>query len=833
MEIESFSRFFLVGFLSILASIDSAFAGRCVSWEPGLRGDLKLSRSTKAKSREAKTENKFSRVVAEPKALFGMESFFERDLSKNLLALHPLTAVDAAQSYLPVIRHLPPRTALDPLYRVRKIQVYPSFAGESPASEGKMIIGQYDAVSRLANIILRGSRGDKIAKALMLVGPGGTGKTEIAGVADTIKTYLSNRDPQSFQFSFEWINLRDIPSLTSALPKEDRPIKDEMLRSPFTLLRPDLQNEALRIAGPAMEDFLGYRPIPWRIPSPKSEEYLFRIFEHYFPERSIEELSEAEYLAVLNRHVRIFRRQRPTSAPANIIRAVDEDVRMDKLFVREDIRNTVLVSDESPLRYQFNGQALQLDGGLVVWDDGARNPENLLNVQLELINNGVASTGTGPAVQMNAIHVFTANDESVAKARENMALKAFMDRMEEEPTRGLLHPYEIAKLALYAKGTDRFLMRPLVTSDGAPASLEPMNLNRVYTLPNSEGLLEGPNRRYSLYYVVSRNQTLMIAPHVLDFLGIAVSMTRIETSPQKLVDAQKALRLNTVGPQMSEFTDPVARVSIFLGHSNPEMAVRLELDRLRLELHEGQEGISHRFVDEWFAEAINIALAENSKSISLLTMDRAFTALMDRSTKLNNESKAKYIRMVQLAKMKFIFPALDEDVRQIISGDGERAKRIYREIEQELIAREENPEATEIHLNEYQQAVPIDLVRLAKIQAIYKKVTGREFSAGFLMRHLHSAIRSGSGEHSFDSQLMKVIGEYLVESETTTTDRISQFMNHYEEGRRDPSVERMVTEAEHRLSLYGYDVDSFKSALAFLQVLRYQAGKQKSELSPD
>lgn len=212
-----------------------------------------------------------------------------------------------------------------------------------------------------------------------------------------------------------------------------------------------------------------------------------------------------------------------------------------------------------------------------------------------------------------------------------------------------------------------------------------------------------------------------------------------------------------------------------------------------------------------------------------MIMDEAFKKLIDKGTiKPSKKSlRAEWLNRYRMVKTEFILPALYKDIRKIVSGDGEKAERIYDLIVKEIIARSENPDATEFIPDDGSSPQPIEDKRLDEIKAKFKEIHKFEFNDGFLLRHLGGAAIGGNITRN--SELLEAIQAWLVDNESDTSDTANQIADYYEGRNNDPKIERIVTEAEARMMSYGYDRESFREAIAFWRKLVYEQKKHNPQ----
>jgi hypothetical protein len=105
----------------------------------------------------------------------------------------------------------------------------------------------------------------------------------------------------------------------------------------------------------------------------------------------------------------------------------------------------------------------------------------------------------------------------------------------------------------------------------------------------------------------------------------------------------------------------------------------------------------------------------------------------------------------------------------------------------------------------------------------FKQLYNREFSEGFLLRHLSSVHQSK--DRVRNKELLDAIREYLTDTEVDITESAQQIYQYYEGRDRGPKVEKEVREAESRLAQYGYDRTSFVQAIGFWNMMNTERAK--------
>jgi predicted Ser/Thr protein kinase len=756
---------------------------------------------------------------------FQLTDFLSPDPKRNLALLHPFTVMNAAETQYALMSSLPAREAVDPLYRVRPIVIHPALAGESEASGGRMVIGQEDTIHAFYQFVGSIARGDRSGKAVGFPGPAGTGKTELLYAVANLEKNLGKQDKYR-KWSYRFKGLESIPKL-QGLFRRDREtgkllsdfIDPDMPRSPFTLLREDMQEEVIRDVFPRIRAKWGMTLSKgWTIPEPKSEEIMKAIFQHEFPEISqglaeVSDLTPEQYLNTLSKYVVIVPQSLLVSKrEAGIIRAQTDSPNWQALFAAPNLARAAVYGYDSPLAIDYKGQIFQQDGGLLMFDELYRNSKELLNVALEIVQNRIAQTDFGSPVSLDIVPVWNANDESIADASAEQALKASLDRAERHPMRLLLAPNQIEAVSLFHVDVRRFKMRRLDEN-----TIHPLNYAEVYPAPDRLGKTESSYGRYALYYD-NGGSDVLIAPHTLNYLAWLTSATRFVTNRSKLENFKGELNLVTGNPAL--FTDPINRLRIALGDRTVELAERIELSRVVNLLREGESGISSRDIESWFKAALNSASESGKGYLTPRMIDNAFQQLLERGTITppNSASRAEWSNLRTRVKMELLLPRMAQDVKAIISGDGQKSERVYAEVEREFIELASRPKATHVVPDDGSAQVVINTKRLAAIKGIYRKKFGREFSPNFLLRQLRGA-RQGDGSQR-DGQLLEAIREFLAQQDELTSDYISAFDSMYRGETTDPSIVEKAGQIESRLHLFGYDVDSFREAVAFVAQLR-------------
>ncbi len=836
--------------ISILGTYLQARANLCNDYF-GVKS-VETTVKTEERVRETAQPDSSAEKISPTIKQYTLESFFETDPGRNIAISHPATLVSAAQKYAMIINVGAKKRTRDPVYKIKPLTVYDVFAGNVDGTGGKLIVGQEEAIHEVVNYIYSQASGSREGKIPILIGPHGTGKTEALMILDALAQYYQSKDARFAEYTFEWKDIEKIPSLAPLLPSRGgenvfTALRDELGDSPFVLLRQDMQEQVLSQVSPQIESQIGFKLRVQRDPaSPKTAEMLQKVFEHYVPEIregliTVDDISRNQYLDILSKHIRVVKKVPTRSMASNIIRAVPENPNYSLLFAAQDLRKRLFYPEDSALMYNFTGKVLRHHRGSLSLDEFFRNDPALINLFLELFQNGIMETDTGPAVKMDAITVLTSNNESVAKAKDDGAVLAILDRMIKIPMRWDVHPHRISKISLLLVDAKNFKMRKLPTGEESssenftwkpvyetlPDGTQVNRLNELYPIQNAEGNLVGAAGRYAVSYRLG-GRDVLIAPHTLEMLGTIVSATRLVTDASKMKDYWS--ELNVVSEGSHFFTSVKYRMDIILGKTKPEDAVLKDLTKMHDLVEEGREGISARDTKRWLEKAMALAVERGNGVLTPYILDMAFKELMDKNEMTIPPGKrAEWLKRYQIIKQEFILPALYADIRNIISGDGESANRMYDVVEKELVALSTNEAAREFIPDDASEPQPINRSRLEKIKAHYKKLYGREFQTGFLLRHLAGV--QGSGKKVRDNELLNAIQSFITEQELDLTVNVQKIGQYYRGETNDPKVERMAQDAESRFARYGYDRASFIEAVSYFDRIRTE--KEANDANPN
>ena len=765
-----------------------------------------------------------------------LDSFFDSDPDKNLALKHPLVLANAAEKAYALIMHRAPRVALDPLYKVRQVQIFPMLAGEDDATGGRRVVGQEFALESFVAFLHSAARGDRMGKTLGFPGPAGTGKTELFYVLDRIERTLGQQDKYK-TMSYRFRNLYKLPRYHKITRYSEGPggtkiaqqefFNPEFPRSPFTLLRPDMQKKLLDDLRPKIKGrFNILISNSWTEPEPKTREFIREIFEHEYPEirdgrASIDDVPAEDYLRILNEYVVIVPREtvRPRRIEAMMLDPQSENANIGAWYASENMGRKLEWTADSEMAFDYTGKIYKFDGQLLPYNELFRNPGELLNMQLEMFQNQIAMGDVGFPVHMDTFAIWNANDESIEESKGKAAVKAIRDRTESRPMRLLVHPNQIEAVIPLQVGAGQFRMRRLDTED---APVVPFEHQIVYPAVDATGRTETARGRYALYYVMDGAEYL-VSPYTLNFMAWMISASRLVTEKSKFEPFAQMVDLRDGNDNL--WFDPINRVRALIGDYN---ATKIELQTL-FSLHgmlkEGAEGISTRDTETWIKQMLAVAHQKDTRVLTPRIANLVFIDLLRNGgfQDTNHKVAAYWYNLRKAVAQDMLLPRLRDDVRTIMSGEGNQADRIYEEFihEMEMEAEDRSGRTPE--------ELGINVGRRDKIKELYKKVSnGREFNFAMITRLMREA-PGGEIKNSRDRDLLQAIRELLADSEKITTSHIAELDRYYRRLSDNPEIRQKDAEITGTLPSFGYDKPSFREAVEM--VAQLQADVDREELA--
>lgn len=743
----------------------------------------------------------------------------------NLAFRYPTIAMDAFQKTWMVIDRYPSREIVDPVYGADRVREYPIFSAGVPEAQGSFIVGQRAALAQVAALIKDGAMGIKSAyKMYLLRGPAGTGKTEVLKLLNTALQTLSRENEQFFEFTYRLVNLTEIPSLQRVFGDHNGEVPDYDApygRSPIVLLPKELRERVTKIASEKVRKIIGTSAIPPVGADGKSVQIIEEIVKHYTKAQNGQPLTVEQFIEKMNKHVEIVRRNRPPptgSEQQGLIRYLGQDPAWDQLAFQRNISASDQLGPSNPLSHHYNGLLMKADGGVMTFDEFFRNEHSVRDVTLEIIQNRVVSH-SGVNASVDAVVMGASNDASIEDASKKGSTAAHLSRTIQIPMRLLLPPLEIAKTLFFERGTRNFKMRAL---DDPNASIEPLDIMKVYPNATESGKLVGPDGRYAIYEDIGDGQQVLIAPRSLELIALTAAATRLVTDTNKLKEFGKEFDL-LEGKGGGHFRSVVDRLQIINRELDTEYGIREELSRASKILKEGETGIEERDASTWLTVALQMA-RENQNTLTPALVSEAFKRILsDRKFNVKDEMRGRYIELHQTILENFTLSSLGNDIRRIISGDGDRIKQIYDEVKQEILAIGRDREADKFELRSGER-MPINFTRYKEISGIYRELHGRELVAG----DISSFHLSNTSETDVHRPLMLAIETWLVEKEIDTkgVSGLLQYFTGRDTDRKTAELGRSIRNSFERL---GYNERSFTEALKLFYDLRYEKQRKKKE----
>lgn len=772
---------------------------------------------------------------------WGLEDLLNPDPAQNLAYRFPTILMNADQRnwYVGAVKY-PPYRVKDPAYRIRSHFYFPLISAGVPEAGGHQIIGHYDTIQRAMEYIKSRAQGKRAGKMVGFLGPAGTGKTELLNLLDRASSILAMTDPDYFQLTFEFFNLKEIPELQPMVygvadDGHNPTIRDISLnRSPLVLLPPGLQEKVIALGAPKVREKLGMDPLPFRAPTGKTQRVIDAIIRHYAKQENLTGgITERDYLRFLSRHVRIVRKTFESQQPTQIIRYLGKHPNMEGLFFNENMALSQFYGPKDPLSYNY-GEIPGADGRGLYIDEMFRQSGEVRDTMLDLSQNNVAKHSSAPAETLDVTLMFATNDESVEQAMQDGGAKAHLNRTVRLPMRNAIEPLFVIKIALNDVGRSKFLMRSVdqipdrlsgEADSAATSSAEVITYDPQKVFPDTtDGAPVGSDGRYALYYKPSSGEKpVLIAPRSLLLLGLTAAGTSLVTDAQRYEKAnEKQVEFHTFQKYRHYFVDDAIRLKVLMGEEQPENRVASELLKARFLLKEGENGIGAREVENWLTTALAMAVNDNGGVLTPAIMDLAFRKLMDDGNiTATAKDRTRWISVHNKVKAKFILPALASDVVNILQGQG-RTEAMYDDIKRELLALSTDREADYVE-GEGGKKAPIDRKRLAAIYAIFRELTGQDFDPGML-KDFHFAL-SETSTTKRHPQLMAAVRQYLMQLELDKT-TISELLQYFEGRRTSEQVRLRGQQAEAQLERYGYDRVSFIQALAFIRDQQFELDKQ-------
>ncbi|OGQ14870.1 MAG: hypothetical protein A3B70_08410 [Deltaproteobacteria bacterium RIFCSPHIGHO2_02_FULL_40_11] len=716
------------------------------------------------------------------------------DPKHSLAVSHPLMVMNAAQRILSLIYFGGMKEVAYPLSPDGKVRMYPVFSQGSRLTDGRLIIGQLAEIDELMEVIK--TNGYKLP---LLLGPHGTGKSEILEILALLAKNLTTLHPDFYMYDFGWQNLSTIPALQAELLKigdHENVRMCPMHDSPFTLLPKDVQEGVLTQAQERVLALSGQSPAPVREPCVQCQYIRGKVLQHYATEKlgklkpedreilkrlkglarfqtlSSEdqtllsklqkkgELSSEEILEALNRHTVVRRMVIDSSrGSAPIVDAQPQDTDWNGLIAAPHGLMRDILGPSHPLAWHFNGKFLGGNGNVIFLDEVLQNADDFRKFLLRTLQARTLDQGGMPKTPFDAVMIAASNTATRDKIVQDPNNVPQLDRMWEIMFNYSVIPHEIAKLMVHfvkLKGVtvwQQKLSRSLAkeeASDGAVSevptegvaqhAVELANLEQLFPMVEPGKALQGPDGRYK-YWAEKEGRRIHVSPHTILFMADVAAASRIVTdvkaAERQLSDTQPHAILRSM-----LFRDLVTRLKVYQGLDRPLDSELEELKELRIKLKEGDQGISSRDVEKWLDLALSQATrSENHFCLTPQIAIRVFRDLLNRGTikAPNLKTRLQWEKYMQVVGRSFLVPDIQTDINVALSRDTGLVDATYEEILYEMMALNDDPSATRYTNRRTNQKRAINAKRLDVIRNIYLSLKGRPLAIQQIaLQHLRS-----------------------------------------------------------------------------------------------
>ncbi|MBL7663922.1 MAG: hypothetical protein JNM93_02225 [Bacteriovoracaceae bacterium] len=746
----------------------------------------------------------------------------------KLMMDHPMNVMNAYQRAWAWINYKAKYEVKDPYYGLGKVEIYPVLSEGLVETGNKLIVGHYETLADMAGFFKRGAMGDYGAtnKALSVVGPAGTGKSEWPKIFTRLSNYLTNNNPTYFLYTYEFVNIHNIPNIRPRIRQlingdEMVPFESPMKNSPLVLLfkAPELQAKIIADASAGAQKLTdGAKPTPRLSPDPQSEFIINELIKYYAKTDPAKygKLTIESYMDILNKHVVIRQRVRGESDKWPTIGAQGDDPNYNDLYFQSNPMIESLWGAKDPFSKHYNGQVLSSEGGVLFMDEFFRNIPPLRDTFLELMEGKVVQHGSSLDVKVDNVILVASNDESINASSAELSTLAQQDRLLQKNMRLTDRPQEVSKILVLLKGAENFEMKSLNPASGTKASYEKGDIHKLYPLP-TEGRLMTHEGRYALRIKNGEGQEpIFIAPHVFEFVSMTIAASRMIVDPQVLVDANFPSRV------MNErvFNDPITRLKFYNYEIEVQDAYRAELKALHSRLKEGSTGISNRSADKLLTTLIEKAESSGKNTITYGLVKDVFKKLLDEHVlgAKTNEESLKWLSLLENVAFKMIIPRLQADVMTALNGGNSDVRAIYDEIVEELLNLSRNPDAIEYISQTSGTPKTVDHIRLEEVKRMYLIENSRQLESNDLTTFM-SMNKARSDE--VYRPLFNAVSLYL-SKDLMNSARLASIYQYITNGKGDSETAAIASRFQKIMEeQLGYNATSLVEALSFVR--QYEA----------
>ncbi len=768
-------------------------------------------------------------------------------IEQKLLVQSPINLMHSGQKTAAWLNAVPAYEVKDPIYNNGTRKIYPTLSGGAPElTDGLMIVGNYEALEQIGAYFEAQAEGNEVkGKALLLAGTSGTGKSELPRVFSALSSNLSKTHPFYYRYTFEWVGLENIPDLRfyyqSQLVSYKQgnktveymsPIEAPIDDSPFVLLPKSLQEQIITEAEPIVKEKITSGLKVFNGKDPITESIYNKVIAHYqreYPQK-YGELTDEKVIEILDNHIKVKRIIREGKDIFPLVSAQGKDVDLAGLFVSDNPIVKITKGPKDAHSYHYNGKVLRGHGGVVLFDEFMRNPQDLIDYLLESFESRKIELGGSQVIQLDYVPLVITNTESIEKAiAEGGQLKATIDRMTPVDMNLGVVPQDIARtMVLMMRPTQQSLKMKKIGPKTSGEKWVTADINKLYPIPQSNGTKSQKLQTHESNYALSmeyRGKTIDIPPHTLEAISYIISATRIKTSLNE-VNKEGLGHMHT--PTKPVFRDPIVRIRYFIGDHEVPPSVEQELFQLHHALKEGLTGISNRdAAGNWIRKLFDYAVNKNFSSI---TYDSILHVLNDSLlqkkiavTKNSPTIRNQWLGLAERVFLQMIIPSIEEDIILAYNSGSDEVAPIYNEIKQSLLARNADPYAKTY---DTQTGTPelIDDKRLARIKEIFHKRNGQPLSANNLIS------MQGTGQDGeFWKPLRQTILEYLSEEKVNSASIDKLWSYTRNNGNVDENFAQVFDNFSRvMIDELGYSEESIQSALNIVRQFRNKKFREEN-----
>lgn len=741
----------------------------------GLMGDLMGEAAGVLSEGDSQSEAELRRYLLSDLLVPGDESLIKK---------HPWIIMNSAQRLLHMIykagvREIPDRRLG---YGTRKR--YAFFSDAIDLTGGAFVVGHLEGIEAIVAQVEATADGqptkDHVA---MLMGPPGTGKSHVLTLKRRGLLNATQKLPEYFAFTFEWVDLSEIPGLRGRLPEactraeHPEPFADPINDSPFAVLPEAVQNRLLAKYDEDVRSLIGRAPMPKRELSPKSHFIRSKIFEYYANQKG-KPLTLQEMVEALNRHVRIKRLVLGRDNTAPYLANQGKEPNLPRLFGKNNPIVQAEFGNNDPFAVH-EGVIAMANGGVVFFDEIMKNELSFLGKLLNLFSSHIVEVAPGVLVPADLVFLAASNLHEEEELRSKDPQSPLLSRKNDIPWPYVIYPDEVGRVLVMEIAN----LRARELGTGASADFVDIQGRDVFKLfPEVEPYqpVVTPHGRYSLVIGGAQNGEISLAPHAIEFITNVITLTRLNFDRAKVRFGDK---YPIVTANDGIFGDPITRLRVLLGQKKVSEAQLQDLHTISQLSKEGYFGMDHRDVERWWQATVTES--QNSVHQNTVTPLLLYEVLKKRITsekmlKGDQGAQKRAALFADIVFSEFVLPAIKEDLNLAFARSEGRdvMDQVYEEIIQELYALGTDPEAEFYTAQPSNERRRIDRARLDKIRRIYQEKQGRPLSPQEISTWVGFTGRVSTPERARlkNPQLLSAIAAYqtevVLQKERTTIKRL-------------------------------------------------------------